>query len=83
MKNIKHRIHRLNKPKETEGILTIMRNHGASYLSSVMLAMWRPSGQKLTLRTQRSFEPPANMGDGGGKRCLTKHQNEKRSITGS
>lgn len=41
-----------------------------THLSSVTLAMWRPSGQKLTERTQRSLAPPAKMGDGGGKRWL-------------
>lgn len=44
-----------------------------SYLSSVMLAMWRPSGLKLTERTQRSFAPPAKMGEGGGKRWLERN----------
>jgi len=48
--------------------------HSLSYLSSVMVAMWRPSGQKLTERTQRSFDPPAKMGDGGGKRWLEKDE---------
>lgn len=50
------------------------------YLSSVMLAMWRPSWQNATERTQRSLAPPAKMGEGGGKRCLKERNTEIRKL---